>query len=201
MPDGCLDTAEAEIVAAFFDLRARKANRPAVSVPRQLINRTAPRIPEAEHLCHFVVRLTRCVVARAAQVHVIADTSYAIKKRVPAGSKQSDIREICSLLQMNREQMSFEVIDADERNLPAKCDSFRKRQTDQQGTDETGPVSHRDSTQILHRGLRPLQSRVDDWHDILDMLARSDLRYDTAIRIMNSILRRDDVGEDFRTVA
>src|SRR5690242_9953992 len=132
MPNRGLDATEAEVVGAGFELCTGKTNGLSVAFFGEVVDGSAAWVTETEHLRHFVVSLSRSVITGPAEINVIADGFNPVKKRVPTGREQSEIGKIYSLFQMNRQQMSFEVVDTDERNGPAKRDSFGKGQPDQE---------------------------------------------------------------------
>ena len=117
-----------------------------------------------------------------------------------AGGEQRDVGKRHVMLEVDRQQMGFEMIDADERNPGAKRHAFDQRHADQQRADQPGAVGHREAIDIGQGRAGVFQGAVDDRQDILNMLARRQFRHHAAIGPMHAILRRDHIGEDRLTV-
>ena len=92
-----------------------------------------------------------------------------------------------------REDMSFEMVDADERHAERERKAFRRRHADKQRADETGAVRHGDLIDVFELDARLVNGLVNDGQDVHDMLARGDLRHDAAEFLVHGDLRRDDV--------
>ena len=62
-----------------------------------------------------------------------------------AGNQQRDVRKGDRALEKDRQHVTFEVIDADQRDAFAEGDPLGRRETDQQRADEPRAARHRDS--------------------------------------------------------
>src|SRR5262245_34252640 len=82
MPYGGFDAAEAKIVGVFLNSCARKPNSLWVSFFGKIIDNAAAGISETHHLRDFVIRLTRRIVTRPAQMDVVSDIVDSVQKRV-----------------------------------------------------------------------------------------------------------------------
>ena len=136
MPHRSLNTAEAKLVGALVQARARETNGFGIAALRQLVDDPSARIAKPHHLGHLVEGLARRVVASTAQVNVVADAVHAIEQRMPAGREQRDIRKRNFMFEMDRQQMGFEMIDADVGNARAKRHAFDQGQSDEQRPDQ-----------------------------------------------------------------
>ena len=95
-----------------------------------------------------------------------------------------------------REDMAFEMVDTDERLVERKGQGLGRRDADEQCADESRSVRHGDLVDVRERHTGLADGLIDDGHDVDDVLARSDLRHDTAKLLVNGNLRRDDVRQD-----
>jgi hypothetical protein len=92
------------------------------------------------------------------------------------------------------------VIDGDERLANRPRRRFRERHADQQGTDQTRPLRHRDRVKVVPAGAAIRERALDDAADVAHVLARRELRHHAAPFAMDVDLRRDDVGSDLPAV-
>jgi hypothetical protein len=77
---------------------------------------------------------------------------------------------------------------------------FRDRASDQQRTDEPGPLRDGDPVEIRQANIRVGQRFLDHRHDHLEMTARGELGDHTAVGRVDGILRGDDARQDTATV-
>src|SRR5215470_11798521 len=124
MPDRSFDPAETEVIGTLLETSARKPDRLAVAFFSQIIDDASAWISQPHHFGHLVECLSRCIVPGPTQITVSSDVLDAVEQRVSAGSKQSDVRKRNLVLQMNRQEMRFEMINADIGNTPAKRKSL-----------------------------------------------------------------------------
>lgn len=77
--------------------------------------------------------------------------------------------------------MSFQVIDADERQSSCEADSFGGIDTGEQGASQSGSKRDSDGVQFSPCDLGLRHSAGDDGDDTQSVLPGSDLRHDTAV--------------------
>ena len=112
-----------------------------------------------------------------------------VEQRVATGSEQCDVGKRHIMFEVNRQQMRFKMIDTDEGNAGAKRHAFDQRDADQQRADQAGAVGDRKTIDISQGGAGALQGAVDDRQDVLNMLARRQLRDHATVRTMHAVLR------------
>jgi hypothetical protein len=180
----------------MLDLRRRELHRMRVSVLRQPINHRPARISQAQQLSHFIESLSRSVVARVADVLVrpaLTAPLCQIQMRMPSRNDQRHHRKLqlaislLPLLEQHGMNVTFKMIDSDQRLLQRECQSFRVADPHQQRTGEARPLSYGQSVDRF-KGLARFRQRLPhDGNNRPQMFARSQLRDYTTIRLM----RRD----------
>ena len=96
--------------------------------------------------------------------------------------------------------MAFHMIDADERFIQSKAQRFGCCYTDEEGADETRSIGDANMVNRLQTDLGFIQGFFDNRHNIFDMLARRDFRYDTTKFSMYRYLCRNDIRKDVTAV-
>ena len=96
--------------------------------------------------------------------------------------------------------MAFHVVDADQGLIGSKADSLGRCDADQQGPDQAGTVSDADMVDICQGDASRIKGFLDDGHDVFDVLARRDFRYDAAEFPVDRHLCRYDVGADVAAI-
>jgi len=115
------------------------------------------------------------------------------------GGKFRDDSGLVSL-EKDRVDVSFEVIDGNERFAEGLRESFGISDSHQERTNETRALCHAHGVDVgeIEAGLG--KCFADDWDDLAEVFARGKFRYDSAVFAMNIDLGSDDAGEDFAAV-
>jgi hypothetical protein len=99
------------------------------------------------------------------------------------------------VLEDDRIDVPLDVIDADER-LPQRVGHrLRVGEPDEERADEPRPLRHGDAVNLLGPQAGARERLLDDFDDLVQMLARGDLRYHAAEAPVRLDLRGDD-GRD-----
>src|SRR5690348_236520 len=210
-----LDAAEAEVVRIALHFRFAEANRLRISMSGKAIDDWPAWIAEREHLGHFVISLASRIVTSAAEASVgefartVTAADWArfdsIKERVAARDDEAYSRQFRRepgrvSLQKNRMHVAFEVIHGHEGLSQREREDFSVSEADEKRADEARTLRHADCIDVskFDSGLRG--GFADDWDDLTQMLARSQLRHHAAILAMDVHLRRDNARQDFYAV-
>jgi hypothetical protein len=193
-----LDAAEAEVEAVSvrgrFEARAREARRAGVALLGERIDRAAAGIAEAEQLGDFVERFAGGVVARRPEQRIIAERARQIEARMAAGDEQRDVRQRDRALELHRQEVALEMVDADERQLPRVGDGLGRAQADEQRADQSGTVGGGDGIDLVERERRLVQRALDRRRQCAHVAARGELGDDAAVGAVDVVLRGDDAG-------
>ena len=91
-----------------------------IALCRQPLNGGTAGITEVQHARNLVEGFAGGVVAGTAKKRVGDKIVYPVEFGVAAGDAEGNVRENDLLLKENRQQVAFEVIDADKRNSSSK---------------------------------------------------------------------------------
>ena len=79
--------------------------------------------------------------------------------RVTAAGEQADERRLDRLApEGERGDVAAQVVDRDERQLPRPGERLRRRDADEQRSDEPRALRHRDALDVVERSLRPARA-------------------------------------------
>jgi hypothetical protein len=92
------------------------------------------------------------------------------------------------MLQNERLDVPREMVNWHERNSEGECERFAKSDADQKRANETRTLCDGNGVQIFEPELRVGQSLGDDTTNVPNVLARGELRDDTAPLTMNGHL-------------
>src|SRR5690606_20584695 len=94
-------------------------------------------------------------------------TVDAHERRVPARDDQREVRErrylglrLIRIRQVHGREVTFEVVDADERLAGDPRERLRGLEPDEQGTDEPGGVRDRDAVDLVEVRTRAIERRL-----------------------------------------
>ena len=90
----------------------------------------------------------------------------------------------------------FEVVDADQRQCPAKREALGDVDADQQRPSQPRPVGDSHRRQVSPVDRRGSQRLPDDRHDAQDVLARGDFGKDAPVLPVELHLRGHHIGQD-----
>jgi hypothetical protein len=148
----------------------------------------------------LVERLAGRVVARAGQWndHAVldADELRVASRDDEAVKRKSDGQgSRAARLQVRREKMPLEMVDADERDPTREGQSLACREAHEQRADQPGPGRRGDEPDVLEADARPSQRFFENRGQIFEVRARRHFRNDAAVRRVRPHLRGDDVGQ------
>ncbi len=150
------------IAIGVGEARFREVDRLIVALPRQPIDDRAARIAKAEQLRDFVIGLAGRVIARPADQLVHAGLRHEIQAGVSAGDDEHGRRKLDrAVLQKNRLDVPGQVVDRNDRLSKRHCRGLGERHADQERSDQSGALRHRDSVNpgtTAHRH-RPARAR------------------------------------------
>src|SRR5262245_29719020 len=138
---GRLEAAEAEVETPPLEMRARETDGGRIAAPRQPVDDGPTRVAEAEELRRLVERLADGVVAGPAETRVVAGGARQVEPGVAAGHDQTEERKWHRVgrgpLEVDGQQVPFQMIDPDQRQTPALRDPLRQREADEQRAHQT----------------------------------------------------------------
>ena len=188
--------AEAELQAWPVGHWPRKDETPCHAPARESRDLRAARIMQAHHLRSFVERLTGGIIQRLAQHLIKTDAIDPNQLRVAAGNQQSDERELWRLLFEHwRQEMPFHVMHAQGWNAPGKGQRLSAGSAHQQRPDQTRTRGVRNGVDFGGDTVRFSQHLADQRQHTLDVVTRSQLRYNPAVRAMQVDLAEQCVGQ------
>ena len=187
---GGFQPAEAELIVALLRERTRKVNRLRISRACESIDLRAARIGKAEHARNLIKRFACRIIARTAHQAERLIVRHIDECRMPARDDKRDKgRHEIGCLKEIRKDMPLEMIHTDERHVERKRQCLCRRHTDKQRPHESGAVCNSD---LIHRRklrFRLVECLLDDGQNAQDMVARSNLRNNAAVFLMNRYLR------------
>ena len=168
-----------------------------IALAGQPVDGRSAGVAEAEQPRSFVERLARGVVESCPQHAKAAGLGDVDQQRVTAAREQAEKGRLDRLrLEVERCNVTVQVIDRDQRQPVRPGDGLRSRETDEQRADEAWSLRDRDRIEGLELGVRLGQCLPQHGHDELEVASRSDLRDDAPEASVKLRLRGDDVRED-----
>ena len=114
---------------------------------------------------------------------------------MPAACEQAGERRLqVERLQVERGDVTVEVVHRHERQPPGPGDCLRGREADEQRADQPGTCGDRDGIHVVERCTGEPERFPDHRRDELEMPSRGDLRHHSAESRMELGLRADDAG-------
>src|SRR5260370_15440994 len=104
------------------------------------------------------------------------------------------------ILKTNGIDMTFDVIDADQRFVQRERHRLRERYTHQQRANQARPNRHRDAVDLFLRQARARERLFDNRNDLVQMLARSKFGNHAAKALMRCNLRGDHGRDDLAAI-
>ena len=97
--------------------------------------------------------------------------------------------------EVERGDVPFEMVDRDERDAARPGHGLRRREADEERTDQARTARDADALDVGHLSTRLGECLADDRADELQVAAGGDLRDDAAVPAVEVGLRGDDGGE------
>ena len=168
----------------------------------QCSQRRAARIAQAHELGGFVKRLARRIVNRLAQQGVLPHPVDAHQLRVPAGNQQRHKRKAGRIgAQKRREQMAFQVVDADDRLVQRRRQRAGRARTHQQRPGQPRPAGESHHVNIVQCAPGLLQHLARQRHHAADVVTAGQLRHHAAESLVHLDLAVQSVGQQLRHLA
>ena len=137
---------------ARSDQRPRQRHGRRVALGRQLFDRRAAGIGQAEQLRRLVERLAGRIVDRRRQPAVVADRRALRAAGNARPNQQQQIGKIeIGIDQPRAQRVAFEMIDRDERLAGAERDALAREQRDHHPADQAGPRGRGDGVDLGDR--------------------------------------------------
>lgn len=152
---------------------------------------------QAEEPPGFVEGFSGGVVAGAADALVLSVATHEDEVGVSAGDDEAEGGELGfgAFDEPVCVDVTFEVIDADERQAAAEGDGARGVVADQETAGEAGAPGAGDGIDVVEGAVRGLERFADDGHDLEQVLAAGDFGDDAAVFCVEVDLGCDDGGE------
>jgi hypothetical protein len=188
------------IAVSTLELRQREADCFWIAKLRKSIDDRSTGIAESEKLSDFVEGFACSVIASVTDVAIlprVSDLLGEIEVRVSAAHDQREHREFqiaiasLPLLEEHCVNVSFEMIDGDERLVGSEGQGFCVADSDQQCAGESWTLGDGDSVELIERHIGLAQRSANDGNDVAQVLARSEFRHYSAERLMRGDLRSD----------
>ncbi|ABA52958.1 hypothetical protein BURPS1710b_A0840 [Burkholderia pseudomallei 1710b] len=193
---GGLQPAEAEVEIPRMKHRPRQHDRARGAGFREPRYLRPARIAEAEQLRGLVERFAGGIVERLAERLVDADVAHAHQLRMAARHEQRDERKRRRLGdEQRRQQMPFEVVDADGRLVPRERERVRDARADEQRAREAGPLRERDRVDVVAARAACGEHLFEQRQRAANVVARRELGNDTAVFAVHRDLRVKRVRE------
>lgn len=195
---GGLDAAEAEVADVAFHVGRREPDGVGIAIGRQRVDHGPARIAESEQLGDFVERFAGGVVPRPADQPVGESFAHLEQMRMAAADHQRHGRQfqLLPVLHHDGVDVTFDMIDGDQRQVMHEADAFRIRDADQQGANKARPLRDGDRGQVGEARAGSVHGLAHDGSDGAQMLARGQLRHDAAVSGVHVELGSDDVRKD-----
>ncbi|OIQ78955.1 beta-galactosidase YesZ [mine drainage metagenome] len=191
-----LQPGEREIEVARMQQRPRQLERCRVAALGQSRKLGAAGVAQAEQLGRFVEGLAGGVVDRLAEHPVAPQGGDVEQHRVPARHEQRNEGEIQRRVrQQRRQQMTFEVVHAQQRPVGGQRQRRGQPGTDQQRAGQTGTLRVGDHVDVAQRAAGVGQRALHQRQRARDVVARRQLRDDAAVIAVHRDLRVQRVGE------
>ena len=193
-----LESREAEVEVARSEHRARQPHRAWRAALGEARQRRSARIRQAEKLRRLVERFAGGVVVRVAQQPVLARRPLTSKSWLwpPETSSATNGNAGRGVAQQRRQQVAFEVMDAERPECPARSPArlprSRRRAARPRGRDPAYRRCRRG-----RRGAIPASAstRCDQRNHAAHVVARRELRHHAAVVLVHGDLRMERVRE------
>src|SRR5215203_1075098 len=117
--------------------------------PRESLEGATAGITKTQEISDLVERLSRGIVQRLSKKVVLTPSGHIEKHRMTATHQQSNERRFQQrIFQSWREQVSFQMIHADERQATAESQRLAVHDANQQGTDKARPCRDGNTVQL-----------------------------------------------------
>jgi hypothetical protein len=114
--------------------------------------------------------------------------SHQRQQRVAAARDQTEERRLEGVRREEaRGDVPVQMVDARQRELVRGGECLRRGEPDEQRRDQTRATGHGDQVDLLERGAGARERIVDHVPDQLEVVARGDLGYDTAVAVVNPL--------------
>ena len=121
------------------------------------------RIWQPEQLRHLVERLARGIVQRMSERAVVPQRAHFVQRSVPTRDDEAEPgRRRSRIIEEHSEQMSFEVVHADQRLPRGGGEGLRDLHTHEQRADQTGPTRDADPVEVAEIARGAAQRLGDD---------------------------------------
>ncbi len=140
-----------------FSTSAGENNPAIISFFSQSVDNRSPGITETQHFSDLVKRLSGGVVHGTTKQSIPTDSINAIKMRMAAGDSGGQKRKVDLVLQLGSQDMTFNMVNSDQRQPQSVSKGFGKGDADQQCPYQTGTTGDRDPFQIVESDTRLLQ--------------------------------------------
>jgi hypothetical protein len=122
------------------------------------------------------------IVEGVAKRAVFAERAHLVQRGVAAGDHEPQERRRGRIvLQEHREEMTFDVVHADQRQLRGEREHLRDLDSNQQRANQARTAGDTKSVELRKPAAGRAQRFIDDRQDALQVIARSQLRYDAAV--------------------
>ena len=121
---------------------------------------------------------------------------------MPAADEERDVGQrghrpvALTAPQVDREEVTDEVIDPDDRKPAHERDGLGRLDPDEERADEPGPSRDGDRVDRAEASVHGGERLLDHRHHVDEVRARRELRHDAAVGSVHGGLARDDVGDD-----
>src|SRR5262249_22701685 len=122
-----LESAEAQIERGAAHARARKRNGAWIAAARLAFDRAPARITEAEELRRLVECLAGRVVPCLTEQPIAVVRQRPVEGRVATGDDQSEKGSLDRTIELDREQVTLDVVDAHQRQAACARDRLGGR--------------------------------------------------------------------------
>src|SRR5450759_2089387 len=171
--------------------RAREMEALWISLARKLLYIAPAGVGKAEKLGDLVERFAGCVVPGRSQQAVFPPGLDVQEQRVTARDQQRcERRNGIAVLERRRKEVSFHVMNSEQRNSARECELRAGTDSDQQRPHESRSVGDGDRVEIIELRPRFRECALDHRHDAGEMRARCDFRNYSAEHAVD-VLRQD----------
>jgi len=101
---------------------------------------------------------------------------------------------------VNGQEMSFQMVHPDKRQIFSKSQRLGKRHTNEQRTDQARPRGHRNAVNTVKADIGLPQRVIQQRENILYVLSRGQLRNYSAVWTVHGVLRRDHIGQNLTPI-
>ena len=180
-----LHAAETEIVRIIRHPGLRKRNSLRIPLIRRFFNLRTAGIAKTDGPGHLVKSLSGSIVPGFSQNLIFSVIRHFYQMGMSAGRHKTEKRRFqIRMFNIVCRNMSLDMVHADQRKVPRKCDRLRLRNANQQRADQPRPVGHAHGVDIIQRHIRFFQRLLDNLVDLLYMFSRCDLRDHSTVQLM-----------------